>query len=200
VVAIGYQAGKSNTVANQFILQQTNINPIPLIQGDFSTGYLGINKINPTYSLDVSGTTQTDKLMITSPSSGNTGDKVLVWNSVDKKVKQITSSDLGEDNNTYNKTIIITSTTLTNDSLYVILVNHTVPITITLPLTPFDGQALKIKDVSVTGALTNNITIDRNGNSIDRVTDNALINTDGGALELIYDASLTSWFALGFIN
>jgi hypothetical protein len=82
----------------------------------------------------------------------------------------------------------------------VILVNHTVPITITLPLTPFDGQALKIKDVSVTGALTNNITIDRNGNSIDRVTDNALINTDGGALELIYDASLTSWFALGFIN
>jgi len=55
VVAIGYQAGKSNTVANQFIVKQTNINAVPLIQGDFSTGRVGINTASPSYPLTVVG-------------------------------------------------------------------------------------------------------------------------------------------------
>jgi hypothetical protein len=55
VVAIGYQAGKSNAVANQFIVKQANINTIPLIQGDFSTGNVGIGTTAPGHKLDVVG-------------------------------------------------------------------------------------------------------------------------------------------------
>lgn len=43
VVAIGYQAGKDNTVANQFIVKQASVNAVPLIQGDFSSGNVGIS-------------------------------------------------------------------------------------------------------------------------------------------------------------
>ncbi len=46
-VAIGFQAGLNNVHANQFILQQTNVNAIPLIQGNFSSGYVGIGTTNP---------------------------------------------------------------------------------------------------------------------------------------------------------
>jgi hypothetical protein len=72
VVAIGYQAGKDNTVANQFIVKQANINAVPLIQGDFSSGNVGINDATPTYRLDVNGTGRfTSPLTIVTPTASN---------------------------------------------------------------------------------------------------------------------------------
>ncbi|UCD20922.1 MAG: hypothetical protein JSW08_00020 [archaeon] len=54
-VGIGYQAGKSNSLDNQFILKQTNVNAMPLIQGNFSSGYVGINTTTPQNFLNVVG-------------------------------------------------------------------------------------------------------------------------------------------------
>ena len=65
---------------------------------------------------------------------------------------------------------------------------------------PYVGIVFKIKDVSTTGAYTNNVTIGRNGKLIDRQSNNASINTDSGAMELIYNSALGSWFSLSFIN
>ena len=138
--------------------------------------------------------------LCSTPSTGVITDGVLVWNSSDKIVKQVAGSALGDRNNIYSKAVITASSGLTTNAPYLILVNHTVPVTVTLPLTPIDGEAFKIKDASSGGALTNNVTISRNGKSIDRGANDALINTDGGAIEFVYDSSLLSWFSLSFIN
>ncbi len=55
VVAMGYEAGKDNTASNQFIVKQSNINSIPLIQGNFSSGYIGIGTTTPQNTLNVIG-------------------------------------------------------------------------------------------------------------------------------------------------
>jgi hypothetical protein len=123
-----------------------------------------------------------------------------MWNSTDKCIKKLPTSSFGDKNNIYSSVIIDTSTGLTNTSSYVILVNHTLPVTITLPASPTDGLVFKLKDVSTTGALTHNITIARNGKLIDRQANDALINTDTGAMELMYNSTLGSWFSLSFIN
>jgi len=131
------------------------------------------------------------------PAAGTTNDKVIVWDSADKQLKTIEGSELGEDNNSYAVTAITSSATLT-PVLYTVLVNGAAAVTVTLPASPADGQAYKIKDASG-NALTNNVTISGNGNNIDGAG-TAVINTDYGALELVYNASLDEWFTLAFIN
>jgi hypothetical protein len=59
VVAIGFQAGNSNTDSDQFIVQQANVNSVPLIQGDFATGHLGVGTTSPSYRLDIEANSNT---------------------------------------------------------------------------------------------------------------------------------------------
>jgi hypothetical protein len=70
----------------------------------------------------------------------------------------------------------------------------------TLPSAPIAGQAFKFKDAIGTALATPVVinagvgkTIDGPGNQC------ALINTDYGALELVYGAT-NKWFSLAFIN
>ena len=81
VVALGYQAGKDNTVANQFIVKQANINAIPLIQGDFSTGNVGIGTTSPDNLLEIHSASGTGgvnllKLSATSSAAGTVMPKI----------------------------------------------------------------------------------------------------------------------------
>jgi len=132
----------------------------------------------------------------TTPITGSITDGVLVWNSSDNQVKQVDGSNLGDDNNRYDTTGITNSTITLTGSEYVVLIDtNSGGVTVTLPATPDNGTAFKIKDKG--NALSNNITIDGNGNTIDG-SSNALINTDYGALELVFDG--TEWFSLAFIN
>jgi len=78
VVAIGYQAGISSAVSDQFILQQQHINDMPLIQGNFSSGYVGINTTSPQNMLNVIGTVNATTGFIVGANTGYTGTCVNV--------------------------------------------------------------------------------------------------------------------------
>ncbi len=205
-IAIGCDAGKNNITGSSNIFigscvgyNETGSNKLyignsatcPLIYGDFSAKCAIIHG-----AFKISGATS----LLVAPVVGTTSDSVLVWNSGDKLIKTVVGGSLGDKNNIYSKTIVTGNTLLTTGSTYAILVNSSgSTVTLTLPALPIDGQAFKIKDVA-NDALTYNITIDRNGNNIDSVANDAIINTDGGAIELMYDITLGSWYILSFIN
>ena len=196
--------GTTVLTANNGLTKQANNN---VVLGGALTGTTTINgaqnlRINVT-TLDLSGNTSlnltgTAITLQTTPPVGSTSDAVLVWNSTDKNIKTVSGAALGDKNNVYSHSAVTTSVLLTTGSSYVILVNNSAPVTITLPATPLNGQVFKIKNVSGT-AVTNIITVAGNTHNIDGSA-SGLINTDYGALELMYDITLTAWYTLAFIN
>jgi len=143
-------------------------------------------------TLDVGST-----LTLDSVGAGSTNDDVLTVTS-GGEVQKISSSSLGENNNSYTISGITANTTLDN-TYYTVLADSTGgAFTINLPAAPNQGQAYKIKDAGG-DALNNNITISGNGNNIDGEA-SATINTDYGAFEVIYDTTEDAWFVLSFVN
>ena len=71
-------------------------------------------------------------------------------------------------------------------------VDTTAARTLTLPASPTLGQEIIIFDATGTAG-TNNITIARNGNNINSVADNAIIDVDKAAAVLIYTGSSIGW-------
>ena len=151
-------------------------------------GVTGATTLGST--LDVGGTVTLDSV-----ATGSNTDDVLTI-TAGGEIQSISASELGEDNNTYSVTGVSNSTINLVGSEYVVLVDTTSgPVTVNLPASPATGAAVKIKDKG--NGLTNNVTISGNGNNIDG-SGSATINTDYGALELVYDG--TDWFALAFVN
>jgi hypothetical protein len=68
---------------------------------------------------------------------------------------------------------------------YIIRCNHTTGVTITLPASPRVGQQFLIKDVSASGASTFNITVARNGSTIDGAAANFTISTTGATIGFV---------------
>jgi hypothetical protein len=123
--------------------------------------------------------------------SANYNDRTLV----DKEY--VDSQTSGGTNNQYVRQFVTGATTL-GSSDFVTLVSTTGgTVTVTLPASPVAGQVYYIKDTG--NALTNNITIAGNGNNIDGAA-TATINTDFGAVQLVYDDFLGEWFVLSFNN
>jgi hypothetical protein len=187
-IFLGNCAGYSETKSNRLYISNSSTTQ-PLIYGEFDTKCAVVHG-----AFKISGTTS----LLIAPNVGTISDPVLVRNTGTGEIKTIASSSFGDRNNFYAKTTVITSTILTTGSTYVILVNHTAPVIITLPAIPLDGQVFRIKDAAYT-ALSLPITIGRNGKNIDRQPYDALINTDAGALELVYDSAL-GWFSFSYIN
>jgi len=171
----------------------TNINLIGIV------GVTGA--MTTSTSLDVGGTLDvTNTLTLDSVADGDAQtDNVLVRDS-GGVIKKVSASELGEDNNVYAMTVVTSNVTLTTGSTYVQLINNASSgLTITLPATPIDGQVFRIKDAAG-AALTYPITIGRNGKLIDGGSTDGILNTDGGALELVYNNGLGSWFVFSFVN
>ena len=71
-------------------------------------------------------------------------------------------------------------------------VDTTAARTLTLPASPTLGQEIIIFDATGSAG-TNNITIARNGNNINSVADNAIIDVNKAAAVLIYTGSTIGW-------
>jgi hypothetical protein len=92
---------------------------------------------------------------------------------------------------TWSSTIITTNTTLASGNGY--FVNTTSgAITVTLPASPSVGDYLQIKDYAGTFG-TNNLTIARNGENIQGVANDSLIETNRAALKLVYADATKGW-------
>lgn len=87
---------------------------------------------------------------------------------------------------TYYKTANYTA----NPGERIIVGSDTGAITITLPLAPVAGAAVGVWDGN-NNALVNNITIARNGETIDGLAEDAVININGGRFEFVYTG--TTW-------
>lgn len=64
--------------------------------------------------------------------------------------------------------------------------------TLTLPASPTLGQEIVIFDATGSAG-TNNITLARNGNKINSLTENAIIDVDKAAAVLIYTGTTIGW-------
>lgn len=109
--------------------------------------------------------------------------------------------NIGNADITGSLTLPVTTTAvnlaLTDTHRTVLVDSSGAPRTITLPAAPLTGQLYEIRDVGVTGAgssATNNITINRNGNTIDGVAANLVINQDGAGVVLVFDG--TKWVTI----
>jgi hypothetical protein len=164
---------------------------------------LNINQavLNLTGSTSVNITSPAVTLQTTPPAGVPLVDAVLVWNSVDKQIKTVSGAALGDKNNIYAMTVVTSNTLLTTGDTYVQIVNSpSAVVTITLPASPNNGQVFRIKDAG-NNAVNYNITVAASGGKvIDNGVGTASINTDGGALELVYNNSLGSWFVFSFVN
>ena len=85
-----------------------------------------------------------------------------------------------------------TSSNITLASYNRYFVDTTSARTLTLPSIPSVGDEIQIFDASGT-AFTNNITLSRNGNKINGVSDNAIIDIDGASATLTYTGSTYGW-------
>lgn len=136
--------------------------------------------------------------------TNNTNADILVRNSATGEIEirdaatLIGTGNTGSSQNIYVAKKIVTGSTTLLTTDFVVFVNGTAPLTLTLPLSPNDGEVFKIKDVSGS-ASTKNITINGNGHNIDG-SSTILINSDRGGVELCFDTTLNAWFVMNFVG
>ena len=93
-------------------------------------------------------------------------------------------------------TVITTTSTLESQKSYMVDTSSSA-YTVTLPATPANGDYVEIFDRANSFG-TNNLTIDRNGNKIESLTENLTCNVNGAAFKLAYANSTTGWQVIPF--
>lgn len=127
--------------------------------------------------------------------TGALTDAVLVRENGTGIIKGVDSDLFGEDNNLYSLTSV-TTTTLDENSFVILVDTSSSSQTVTLPASPADGRAYRIKDKSGS-AFMNSITV--TGGTIDGES-SVSINTDHGAFDIVYSETDNEWYVLSFNN
>ena len=105
----------------------------------------------------------------------------------------IDTTELNAALTSYKQEINITvNSNITMQSGYRYFVDTSAARTLTLPASPAVGNEIVIFD-SYGTAGTNNITLSRNGNKINGLTEDAIIDVDKSAAVLVYTGSTIGW-------
>jgi hypothetical protein len=125
------------------------------------------------------------------------GDEIL--DSEHESLYALTDISSGSSFNTSqwsNKKVVTatSSITLTDDFTY-LCDTSTTSLTLTLPSSPEGGESILIID-SENNASVNNLIIDTNGELLEGVNQNTLIDTDSGVLNLVYSGSTYGWIII----
>jgi hypothetical protein len=93
-----------------------------------------------------------------------------------------------------NRTLTATATVTAGERIFA---NATAGgFTLTLPLTPVEGDTIQIIDVAGIFA-TNNVTIARNGEKIQNLTENLVLDMNNAAVTMIYSGATFGWVFIG---
>jgi len=171
------------------------------ISGAFTLNVSGLTAFNAcATNITLSGATAVGgTLTLNSVGAGDVGTDNVMLITTAGVVTKVAASTLGEDNNSYVTSGVSANVTL-DDTYFAVLADSTGgAFTISLPAAPATGQAYKIKDSGL-DALTNNITINGDGGTGHQIdgASTVTINTDGGALEVVWDG--TTWNVMSFVN
>ena len=91
---------------------------------------------------------------------------------------------------TWNPTDITSATTLLKGTGYFVDTSSAA-VTLTLPASPNRGDTIKIIDLG--SAATNNITVARNSEKIQGLSEDMTVSTDEAAFGLVYSGSTNGW-------
>jgi len=171
------------TISNNNVVLGGTLTGATTINGGGQTLNINVNGLN------LSGTTLNITGIVTlqsTPTGGTTSDAILVWNSIDKKIKQVSPNII----NVCNINGVYSATTSNS------FIGANAGSTIYLPPAPNCGQKISIADCSG-NALANNIYVCSTTCSILNCN-MAIINTDYGSMSFIFNN--TFWSAVAFTN
>jgi len=93
-----------------------------------------------------------------------------------------------------NRTITTSSNVLVNERVFADATSAA--FTLTLPASPTVGDTIQVIDVAgICG--TNNITIARNGQKIQNLAEDLILNLNNAAITMIYSGSTYGWVFIG---
>jgi hypothetical protein len=174
----GLSVSGQNVKLGGTLLNATTIN------GSGQTLNINVNDLNLIgTTIDITGIVT----LQSTPLSGTTTDAILVWNSVDKKIKQISQ-------NIVNVCNVFTTYTATTNSSFIGVSGASL---IYLLNTPYCGQRVTVADICG-NALSSPITICSNKRINDNLSCTSLINTNYGSITFIFNGYF--WSAVAFIN
>lgn len=204
-VTIGSSAPQNATLTENFATVNMGSSVATASTYNLGTGATasGVTKTVNIGTNGVSGST-TNITLGSSAASSATGTITMNANTVTVAQDPNAATDLAVATKRYvdqRPTIVSSSTTLvargvsrtsgvTSTGNY--FVEHTSPITLTLPASPALGDELVISDISGNAA-TNNITISRNGQAIQGLAEDLIIDISNATLRLVYSNASKGW-------
>ena len=204
------QGGDLTTEASTFNILQTSATTVNAFGGTVTTLNAAINTVTQTVNIATGTTASGNTKTINIGSGGVSGSTTAInigatnggTTTISGTAVLVTeqSTDMGLATKRYadmRPAIITAAQTLVqrsaNNTGYY-MVNHTAPLTLTLPASPALGDRVTVADIA--NAAINNITLGRNSQPIQGKAEDLVINVRNATVELVYASATLGWMII----